>query len=231
MAQLGITFLEVKQAIAELQKQEKSITVDNIRELLGAGSRSRINIHLATWRQQADHHTALTDTTPPNKLINLITSLWRSMRSKANNITAQRQTTCNAEITQTEQQQAEPPSEKQIKDTITLLQQETYKLAEKLYSLEEERQDSLDENQKLHAYINHLRRTLKHHQHSTQQQYEEQAFEIVRQHNAFKEKETELKKEIEALNKINAQLEASNHSLQKRVNSIQKQQASIYKVL
>jgi len=71
MARPGITFLDVKDAIAELQGQEKNITVDHIREVLGTGSRSTINNHLKTWRSQISD-AGLNDPTLPSELISLI---------------------------------------------------------------------------------------------------------------------------------------------------------------
>ena len=129
MARPGITFLDVKDAIAELQGQEKNVTVDNVREILGTGSRSTINNHLKTWRSQASD-AGLSDTTLPSEFVSLMKGLWENLRSKATDTIAQHQITCDEKIENVavkleNLQQALTTAEKQTENTSTLLQQKT----------------------------------------------------------------------------------------------------------
>lgn len=240
MARPGITFLDVKDAIAELQGQEKNITVDHIREILGTGSRSTINNHLKTWRSQASD-AGLNDPTLPSELVSLIKGLWENMRSKANDTITQHQTQCDdkieaAEIALRDIQQALAASEKLQQDTTTLLQQkteqveqlhiklnleqqETHKLNERITSLETRRQDSVDENKKLHEHIKHLQSNLEHYQATIQKQQQEQALQIEKERQAQNHIEKELKQRISQLEQGHAELNTQKDILAQQISS------------
>jgi chromosome segregation ATPase len=50
MARPGVTFDEVSAAAISLQSEGKVVTIETVRELLGAGSPNAIHKHLAAWR-------------------------------------------------------------------------------------------------------------------------------------------------------------------------------------
>ena len=240
MARPGITFLDVKDAIAELQGQEKNITVDHIREVLGTGSRSTINNHLKTWRSQASD-AGLNDPTLPSELISLIKGLWENMRSKANDTITQHEIQCDEKMEAVEvklenTKKALATYEKQQQETSTLLQQktelaeqlqiklaleqqETNKLNERITSLETRRQDSVDENKKLHEHIKHLQANLEHYQATIQKQQQEQTLQIEKGRQAQNHIEKELKQQISQLERGHTELNTQKDILMQQVSS------------
>ena len=241
MARPGITFLDVKDAIAELQGQEKTITVDHIREVLGTGSRSTINNHLKTWRSQASN-AGLNDPTLPSELISLIKGLWESMRSKANDTITQHQTQYDEKIEEAEiklenTKQTLVASEKQNENTSTLLQQktvladqlqtklnveqqETHKLNERLSSLETRRQEAADENKKLHGHIKNIQANLEHYQLTTQKKQEQQSLELDKQRQEHIHIENSLKKKIDQLNQTTIQLTVEKETITQQLSTL-----------
>ena len=248
MARPGITFLDVKDAIAELQGKERNITVDHIREILGTGSRSTINNHLKTWRSQASD-AGLNDPTLPSELISLIKGLWENMRNKANDTITQHQTQCDEKMEAIEvkfenTKQALANLEKRNQETSALLQQktdqadqlqtklnleqqETHKLSERIASLETRRQDTVNENKKLHEHIKHLQTNLEHYQATIQKQQQEQSLQLEKLRNESQAKETELVNQVTSLNKTNAVLETSKQQYQQQISHLQKTISSV----
>lgn len=248
MARPGITYLDVKDAIAELQGKEKNITVDHIREILGTGSRSTINNHLKAWRSQTGD-AGLNDSSLPSEFISLMKGLWENMRSKANDTIAQHQTQCDEKMEAVEIKfenikQALATSEKQQQEATTLLQQkteqadqlqsklnleqqETHKLSERIASLETRRQDTVDENKKLHEHIKHLQTNLEHYQATIQKQQQEQSLQLEKLRDESQAKEAELVDQVTSLNKTNAVLETSNQQYQQQISHLQKTVSSI----
>lgn len=241
MARPGITFLDVKDAIAELHGQEKNVTVDNVREILGTGSRSTINNHLKTWRSQASD-AGLSDTTLPSEFVSLMKGLWENVRSKANDTIAQHQTTCDGKIEDIEiklenLQQALTASVKQTENTSALLQQkkeladqlqtklnieqqETHKLNERLSSLETRRQEAADENKKLHEHIKNIQANLEHYQSTIQKQQEQRSLEIEKQRHLQTQTENALNQEIAQLNKENIQLTVEKQNVTQQLSTL-----------
>ena len=238
MARPGITFLDVKDAIAVLQGQEKTITVDHIREILGTGSRSTINNHLKTWRSQVSD-VRLHDATLPAELISLIKGLWETMRDKANESITQHQTQCDekikdVEVTLKNQQNELTHSNQQLQETSTLLQhktahaeqlqtkltlerQEIHKLNERIASLKTRRQDTVDENKKLHEHIKHLQNNLEHYQTTIQEQQHSQRLQQEKQ-------QQDNKATIQSLQQHNAQLQLDHTALSTEHQLLQEQQ-------
>lgn len=82
MSRIGITFEEVKKAIAELQGRQKNPTVDAIREILGTGSKSTIARYLREWKAQ--HGLSRdSDSRLPSDLLGIVNGLWDALRNKA----------------------------------------------------------------------------------------------------------------------------------------------------
>jgi hypothetical protein len=82
MSRIGITFEEVKKAIAELQGRQKNPTVDGIREILGTGSKSTIARFLREWKAQHGLHCN-DDGRLPSDLLGIVNGLWDALRNKA----------------------------------------------------------------------------------------------------------------------------------------------------
>jgi len=54
MGRTGVTYQDVCEAAETLQGQQKSITIDNLRAILGTGSRGTLAMHLRTYKANAD---------------------------------------------------------------------------------------------------------------------------------------------------------------------------------
>lgn len=80
MARPGITYQDVATAANELKGQDKNVTIENVRSILGTGSIGTINQHLRKWKetQTATYNLASKENLPDN-VIALIKGLWKGM--------------------------------------------------------------------------------------------------------------------------------------------------------
>jgi chromosome segregation ATPase len=82
MARAGITYTEVAMAAKRLSDENKTISADNVRDLIGAGSKTTIIKHLNTWR---DGHLIESQASGiPVSLMEAIKSLWSLVKDEAN---------------------------------------------------------------------------------------------------------------------------------------------------
>ena len=84
MARFGVEYKEVLWAIAQLRKQKESITIDNIRFVLGTGSKTTIMRHLRYWRQQDDKSKSYD--TLRREMIKLVKTMAAKLRIKPQDI-------------------------------------------------------------------------------------------------------------------------------------------------
>jgi chromosome segregation ATPase len=122
MGRAGITLQEVEKAVLQLQGRGKNPSVDAVREILGTGSKSTIAQHLRDWKAQQSY----TSGKLPQELLAIVTGLWERLNAKAD----QRIT----EIENTSDQQA-----KELKQTLTRLQQDYAQLQKQFHQSEENR--------------------------------------------------------------------------------------------
>jgi hypothetical protein len=106
MSRAGITFEEVKKAIAELQGRQKNPTVDAIREILGTGSKSTIARYLREWKA---HHGLSNDSDGrlPSDLLGMVNGLWDALRKKADEQINQYRQESDTKTSQLQQQLTE----------------------------------------------------------------------------------------------------------------------------
>lgn len=78
MARTGITYLDVEKAALQLQGQARNPTVDNIRALLGTGSKTTIAEHLKAWKGKQDGQGKL-----PTALLAVVTGLWERLQAES----------------------------------------------------------------------------------------------------------------------------------------------------
>ena len=84
MARPGVTYQEIVAAVNQLKGQERNVTIENIRALLGTGSIATINKYLKQWRetQEATQKIASKQNLPES-LISLIKGLWEGVLTQS----------------------------------------------------------------------------------------------------------------------------------------------------
>jgi hypothetical protein len=126
MARIGITYQDVTVAIAELQGKQRNVTCDNIRELLGTGSKSTIARFLREWKEkhglQRDD-----DASVPSELIGMVKGLWLRMQDKMHIQAIEHETKANEK---TDAMQQEVSASKRQQEN---LQVQIHELQEKLH--------------------------------------------------------------------------------------------------
>lgn len=103
MSRIGINYLDVTNAISKLQVQSKAITGDNIREVLGTGSKSTITQYLREWKQQQGLSIG-DNASLPSELLTTVKELWARLQSKADNAIDSHQQECDAVLREIQQQ-------------------------------------------------------------------------------------------------------------------------------
>ena len=81
MARAGITYTEVATAAMRLQKENKATSADNVRNLIGAGSKTTIVKHLNTWK---DGHILESQASGvPVSLLEALKGIWTLLKDEA----------------------------------------------------------------------------------------------------------------------------------------------------
>jgi len=218
MGRSGISYHDVSKTIATLQGQQKNPTVDNIRSVLGTGSKSTIARFLREWKAEQ----GLSSTDPasiPSELLALVKGLWERLQTKsATQVTdyqresdakvseaeqqvhqaAQRQRELEATIHRQEEQLAQQGQDnQQLQNTLNLEHQEKIKLAAQASAMETHRQTSLTENERLHQLLKQVEQNLAHYQQSTQTLRQEQTLRFEKQQHAHQQAQAQLQKQLE----------------------------------
>lgn len=230
MGRIGITYHEVAKAISTLQSQQKNPTVDNIREIMGTGSKSTIARFLREWKSknglQNDDDGAL-----PSDLINVVKGLWGALQEKADNQSAESVKECDEKIAQFQRQlneyrqsQSEASTkihllEEQnhqkleeinaLKQTLNVEQHEKIKITERTTNLELHHQENQAENARLHQHLKHLQENLEHYQAATQSLRQEQILLIEKQKSEHGQQLLQLRNQLESMT-----IEKSNYQAQ-----------------
>lgn len=209
MSRTGITFQEVKKAIAELQGRQKNPTVDHIREILGTGSKSTIARFLREWKAQQglgpDDHSQL-----PSDLLGIVNGLWSALQHKADAQIEQYQLEFEAKTVQLQQQlvkatqleaslrqtihtleeqlHQQKEEAQQFNATLTTESREKIRLSERTAALEARCHEHHAENQRLHQLLKHVQENLEHYQAATAQLRQEQSLLMEKQQNDYEQR-------------------------------------------
>lgn len=213
MSRTGITFEEVKKAIAELQGRQKNPTVDAIREILGTGSKSTIARYLREWRAQ---HGLSNDSDGrlPSDLLGIVNGLWDALQNKANEqinryrqesdiktiqiqsqLTEARQLEVNLRQTihtLEEQLHQQKEETKQLAVKLMTETQDKIRHAERVSVLESRHQEHVEENKRLHQLLKHVQENLEHYQSAIQKTREEQSLLMEKQRNEYDQRLSQL---------------------------------------
>jgi chromosome segregation ATPase len=230
MGRIGITYHDVAKAITSLQTLQKNPTVDNIREMMGTGSKSTIARFLREWKAKHGLHND-DGATLPSDLLSVVNGLWNVMQEKADNQTAeyqketaektaQLQTQVN-QIKQHEsdlqqkihalEEQLHKKTEKcdALKAAFIAVNQEKIQMVERASNLESRHQESQMENIRLHQLLKHVQENLEHYQAATQQLRQEQSLSIEKQRSEFDQQLSQLRSQLELIS-----TEKSNYQVQ-----------------
>jgi hypothetical protein len=84
MARHGITYEDVISAANSLKGEGKSVTIENVRRVLGTGSAGTVNQHLRRWREaQNSTQKIATKEQVPEPLIALVKGLWEGVLTQS----------------------------------------------------------------------------------------------------------------------------------------------------
>lgn len=209
MSRIGITFEEVKKAIAELQGRQKNPTVDAIREILGTGSKSTIARYLREWKAQHDLGSD-SDGRLPSDLLGIVNGLWNALQNKANEQINQYRQEADSKTVQIHQQLTQARQlEASLRQNIHTLEeqfhqqkteaqqlnarlmtesQEKIRVTERAASLEARCHEHHAENQRLHQLLKHVQENLEHYQAATQKLREEQSLLVEKKQNEYEQR-------------------------------------------
>jgi chromosome segregation ATPase len=240
MGRLGVSYEEVAQAVQEAQGKGRSPTVDNVRLIIGSGSKSTIARHLRDWRNQQGIARG-SDGAIPSELLGLVKGLWERLRDTVEQKAYDYQCESDEKVKQTQQQltqsqqryavlqeqhhQLEEQLHQQakmvdeLKNTLVLEQQEKAKITERSASQEFHRQEQQNEIERLHQLLKHVQHNLEHYQTTTQQLRQEQSLNIEKQRNEYEQRISQLQQQIASIatekSSYQAQYEQTHQALEK----------------
>ena len=240
MGRIGVSYEEVAQAVQEAQGKGKSPTVDNVRLIIGSGSKSTIARHLRDWRNQQGIARG-SDGAIPSELLGLVKGLWERLRDTVEQKAYDYQCESDEKVKQTRQQltqsqqqyailqeqhhQLEEKLHQQTKimnalqGTLALEQQEKAKITERSASQEFHRQEQQNEIERLHQLLKHVQHNLEHYQTATQQLRQEQSLSMEKQRNEYEQRISQLQQQIASITaeklSYQAKYEQTHHALEK----------------
>lgn len=240
MGRLGVSYEEVAQAVQEVQGKGKSPTVDNVRLIIGSGSKSTIARHLRDWRNQQGIARG-SDGAIPSELLGLVKGLWERLRDTVEQKAYDYQCESDAKIKQIQQQLTQSQQQNaslqeqchrfeekshqqtetihQLQGTVVFEQQEKAKISERAASLESHRQEQQNEIEKLHQLLKHVQQNLEHYQTATHQLRQEQSLSIEKQRNEYEQKISILQQQVASITSekvsYQAQYEQTHQILEK----------------
>lgn len=220
MGRIGVSYEDVVQAAQETQGKGKNPTVDNIRLIIGSGSKSTIARHLKEWRNQQGIARS-SDGAIPSELLGLVKGLWERLRDSVEQKAHEYQ--CEADekvkhiqqqftqsqqqyaILQEQQHQLEEKEQQQqkiiaeLQGALVLEQQEKAKISERAISQALHQQEQQSEIERLHQLLKHVQNNLEHYQIAMQRLREEQLSDMDKQRNEYEQKICHLQQQITSI--------------------------------
>lgn len=215
MGRLGITIEDVENAVIQLQGQGKSPTVDNVRELLGTGSKSTIIQHLKLLRSKLQESQGKL----PPELLSLVTGLWERLNNLTDQRVIENQSKSDSIITElcdtihklqneyTELSTKLNDTKKQLDEEINEKETKTQKLdheerehaqaKQKLLISSQIIEDQKTENARLHQLASNIQTNLEHYQRAMQQARAEQLLQIESQQTKFQQELSHIKLDLD----------------------------------
>ena len=240
MSRIGINYLDVANAIAKLQTQGKAITGDNIREVLGTGSKSTITQYLREWKQQQGLSIG-DNASLPTELLTAVKELWSRLQTKADDAICSHQQDCDAIVSEIQRQlnqykakdiewqgrvhaleeklHQQTEDNKRLNAVFIAEQQEKIKAAERVESLQSRQQENEAEKERLHQLLKHIQANLEHYQTATQQLRLEQEIIVEKQRADYEQRLLQLQERVELMMREKTFLEARCAGLDRDYNA------------
>lgn len=218
MGRIGISSAEVEEAALQLQGQGRVPTIDNVREMIGSGSKTTISQYLKAWKaKQVDPRSSL-----PQELMALVTGLWERLQSEAdqridnivvehsNNLAAlqsilvneqSRVNSLQAELQESLVACEKHRSEKEEWEQQWSMEQIAHgKLQLQYQSISQQVEDSKMENTRLHQLANNMQSNVEHYQRAMQQLRIDQTMENEKQQAVYHQDILSLKQQLSSVN-------------------------------
>jgi chromosome segregation ATPase len=242
MGRIGVIYKDVAKAVNELQGQQKPPTVDNVRQVLGTGSKSTIARLLREWKQ-TNSVTTTDEASLPTELVTLVKGLWERMQENTAGQAAEYREACDIKIVDSnkklqEKQKAHELSEKQrhqseeslhqaitekkqLQHSLQTKETELAKLNEQLKTLGSKHEDDQHEIKRLHDLLKHIQANLEHFQLATQKLQQEQSLLLEKQQNEHEKQVAQLRQEVGTLTSEKARNQAESFQAAKRLNEFE----------
>jgi len=227
MGRLGIDYHDVAQAIAELQGSGKSPTVDNIRLILGTGSKTTINRFLHEWKQKQEQ--PLSESSVPPELLQMIKGLWQALVDKTNDEATLYKQKIDDQLKEYEQQYLQAQHNIQsLQSTLHTAQEEksileheknqlfdNYKqtkesniqLTERNNAIKQQMAQIQKEQANLHQLLTQAQSTIKQNQEKFETLRQENALALTQKEQEYQEKISYLEQEKTSINHDNVKLQ------------------------
>lgn len=220
MGRTGITSNDVSNAIAKLQGKNINLTVDNIRDELGTGSKTTIAKYLREWKSK-NEITNTDEAGMPLEVLQFVRGLWDKFRENANSDIQTYKEQADIKINEAQQaylqkQQAYTQlqsdfhalEEKAHQQEITIESQkaemnaqtnDNEKCLERIEALSLKNEENKSENERLHQLLKNTQDNLTHYQQAVQTQRQEQALLLEKQRSEHDLKISDANLQIEQL--------------------------------
>lgn len=242
MGRVGIEYEDVANAAHQLQGKELNLTVDNIRSVLGTGSKSTIAAHLRAWKSQQGIIQA-SDTTIPAELLSLVKGLWERIRETANNQISEYRNEFSTEVKKIQEQLSQSQQQntflesqiheleeklhqqtelaEQLQDRLIVEHQDKVKMVERAAAFESQQHNSRAEIERLHKLLRQVQNNLEHYQAATQELRQEQALLLERQRSEYEQKINQCQQNITDITKEKLQYQTECKHLDKLYHALQ----------
>jgi chromosome segregation ATPase len=242
MGRIGVSYEEVAQAVQEAQGKGNSPTVDNVRLIIGSGSKSTIARHLREWRNQQGIARG-SDGAIPSELLDLVKGLWERLRDTVEQKAYDYQCEADDKVKQIQnqliqyqqqytslQEQHHKLEEKlhqqtkmanELQSTFFIEQQEKVKITERYASQESHRQEQQNEITRLHQLLKHLQKNLEHYQTTTQDLHQEQSLSMDKQRYEYEQRITQLQQQIADVTTEKSTYQAQHEHSQQTLEKLQ----------
>lgn len=152
MSRPGVTYQDIANAANELKGQEKRVTIENVRSILGTGSIGTINNHLRKWKEaESSIHGIAAQENLPDSLVSLMKGLWEGVLSQSREQFHPVEAKYQSELTELNSELEKYKSNNQRwQKLFNQWQQEKITLANEKLILEQALEFAHKENQTLH---------------------------------------------------------------------------------